>query len=161
MAGGGEATFKSNILVREGKGFFGIPFKRIMLAFMSGALIYMISNFIVGGFSLVCGVVCGVLTVILTGPQGGIPLWQRLMYRLRGWLIMAQVDAPGSTAASLGKLLELHTDALVFSGDDLFRVPDDEAEVLDWSEWLAFTHPPQPRTDPALQLLEDPLPPTA
>src|SRR5258708_1031590 len=159
MAGGGEATFKSNILVREGKGFFGIPFKRIMLAFMSGALIYMISNFIVGGFSLVLGVTCGVLTVILTGPRGGIPLWQRLMYRLRGWLIMAQVDAPDSTAASLGKLLELHTDALVFSGDDLFRVPDDEAEVVDWSEWLAFTDPAQARSGDALQIVEGPVAP--
>src|SRR5258708_26982856 len=105
MAGGGEATFKSNILVREEKGFFGIPFKRIMLAFMSGALIYMVSNFIVGGFSLVLGVACGVLTVILTGPQGGIPLWQRLVYRLRGWLIMGPVDAPGSTSPSLRQLL--------------------------------------------------------
>src|SRR5713226_4447766 len=159
MAGGGEATFKSNILVREEKGFFGIPFKRIMLAFMSGALIYMVSNFIVGGFSLVCGVVCGVLTVILTGPRGGIPLWQRLWYRLRGWLILAQVDAPGSTAASLGKFLELHMDALVFAGDDLFRAPDDEAEVLDWSEWLAFPDPAQARSGDALQIVEGPAAP--
>src|SRR5258708_3767850 len=153
----GEATFKSNILVREEKGFFGIPFKRIMLAFMAGAMIYMVSNFLIGGSSLVLGIVSAVLTVILTQPRGGIPLWQRLLYRGRGSLIMAQVDAPGSMVASLGKLLELHTDLLVLSGDELFRAPDDdEAEAVDWSQWLTYTDPAQAQSGEALQLVEGP-----
>ena len=83
MASVGEATFKSNILVREEKGFGGIPFKRIMLAFMGGALTYMLSRFVVGGWSALVGVSAALGTVLLTAPGGGIPLWQRLLYRLR------------------------------------------------------------------------------
>src|SRR5664279_6150174 len=108
MAGAGEATFKSNVLVREEKGFAGIPFKRIMLAFMGGALAYMFSRFVVGGWSVLVGAASAVLTILLTAPRGGIPLWQRLLYRVRGRLIVAQIDAPDSWLASLGKFLELH-----------------------------------------------------
>ena len=154
---GGEATFKSNILVREEKGFFGIPFKRIMLAFMAGALIYMVSNFVVGGWSVILGVGSAVLTVVLTQPGGGIPFWQRLLYRARGRLIMAQVDAPDSVVAGMGKMLELHTDALVLSADALFRAQDDEqAETVDWSEWMTYTDLAQAQSGEALQLVEGP-----
>ena len=156
---GGEATFKSNILIREEKGFFGIPLPRFLLAFMSGAMVYMVSNFFLGGVSLVLGLVAAVLTVVLTQPRGGIPLWQRLQYRVRGRLIMAQINAPGSTAASVGKFLELHTDALVLSANDLFRASDDEeAEAVDWSEWMTFTDAAQAESGEALQLVEGPPP---
>jgi hypothetical protein len=153
----GEATFKSNILVREEKGFFGIPFKRMLLAFMAGSVIYMVSNFFLGSISLGLGVVSAVLTIILTQPRGGIPLWQRLLYRVRGRLIMAQVDASDSIAASLGKFLELHSDILVLTGDDLFHAPEDEeAEAVDWSEWMTYTDPAQVQSGEALQIVEGP-----
>ena len=157
MAGAGEATFKSNVLLREEKGFAGIPFKRIMLAFMGGALAYMFSRFVVGGWSALVGVASAVLTVILTAPRGGIPLWQRLLYRLRGRLIMAQIDAPDSWLASLGKFMELHTDVLVFSGEDVFKMPDDDrAEQVDWSQWLAYTEAGQAISGEGIQVMEGP-----
>src|SRR5690242_5405214 len=104
----GEATFKSNVLVREEKGFAGIPFKRIMLGFMVGALVYMFTRFVTGNLSVFLGVAAAVAAIFLTAPGGGITLWQRLLYRLRGRLIMAQIQSPASTLASLGKFLELH-----------------------------------------------------
>src|SRR5260221_12685615 len=115
MAGAGEATFKSNVLVREEKGFAGIPFKRIMLAFMGGALAYMFSRFVVGGWSALVGVATAVLTVILTAPRGGIPLWQGLLYRVRGRPLVAQIEGPESWPRRLGKFLELLDYVLDFS----------------------------------------------
>ncbi len=157
MAGAGEATFKSNVLVREEKGFAGIPFKRIMLAFMGGALAYMFSRFVVGGWSALVGVATAVLTVILTAPRGGIPLWQRLLYRVRGRLIVAQIDRPESWPARLGKFMELRADALVFSGEALFKMPeDDRAALVDWSEWLAYTELGQAMNGEGIQIVEGP-----
>jgi len=153
----GEATFKSNVLVREEKGFAGIPFKRIMLGFMVGALAYMFTRFVAGNLSVFLGVGAAVLAIVMTAPGGGIVLWQRLLYRLRGRLIMAQIQSPASTLASLGKFLELHTDALVFSGEDLFKLPeDDKAELVDWSEWQTFTEVSEAIRGEGVQIVEGP-----
>src|SRR5260221_14478580 len=110
MAGAGEATFKSNVLVREEKGFAGIPFKRIMLAFMGGALAYMFSRFVVGGWSALVGVATAGLTGILNPPRGGIPLLQPLLYRLRGRPIVGQIDAPGRWPPRPGKFMAFRAD---------------------------------------------------
>jgi hypothetical protein len=93
----------------------------------------------------------------MTAPGGGIALWQRLLYRLRGRLIMAQIQSPASALASLGKFLELHTDALVIVGEDLFKLPeDDKAELVDWSEWQTFTEVSEAMRGEGVQLVDGP-----
>ena len=89
------ADFKSHVLLRDEKGVFGIPFKRLLLAGVGGGLTYTLFSLAVPGWSIPVAVVTGIAIVVLTGPRGGIPLWNRLVYRLRGTLQVAAVKAPG------------------------------------------------------------------
>ncbi len=47
----GSASFKSNVLLRDEKGFMGIPFKRLLLAGVSGGLMYSASKLFAPGWS--------------------------------------------------------------------------------------------------------------
>src|SRR5690606_19380857 len=100
------ADFKSHVLLRDEKGLFGIPFKRLLLGGVGGGMTYTLFNLAFPGWSIPIAVVTALLIVILTGLRGGIPLWQRLIYRLRGSLLLAAVRRPRSPIGQLAQALE-------------------------------------------------------
>mgnify|MGYP001277120600 FL=1 len=74
-----SADFKSHVLLRDEKGFPGIPFKRLLLAAVGGGLVYTLVRLASAEMALPVGVVTGLALLILTGLRGGLPLWQRLV----------------------------------------------------------------------------------
>src|SRR5579859_4721437 len=84
---------KSHVLRRNEKGLFGIPFKRLLAAGMTGGILLSVSQYTLGGAAgsaLALGGGFGAL--VLTGSRGGIPVWRRLVYNLRAWLLLAALD---------------------------------------------------------------------
>src|SRR5512147_925928 len=101
----GSATFKSNVLLRDEKGFMGIPFKRLLLAGVSGGLMYSGSKLFTPAWSIPLAIGCAIAVLVMTSPRGGIPRWQRWLYRLRGTLMLAMIEQSGSLSANVGKFL--------------------------------------------------------
>src|SRR5215813_10483259 len=101
------AEFKSHVLSRDEKGFFGIPFKRLLLAGVGGGLSYTVVNIALPGWSIPAGVVLAVFAVVMTGTRGGLPLWQRLVYRVRGALLLAAAHDPQGFSGRLANMLEM------------------------------------------------------
>ena len=54
-----SADFKSHVLLRDEKGFLGIPFKRLLLAAVGGGLVYTIVRFASAGASVPVGAIRG------------------------------------------------------------------------------------------------------
>ncbi|GAB4508232.1 MAG: hypothetical protein OHK0046_00010 [Anaerolineae bacterium] len=130
---------KSHVLRRDEKGVFGIPFKRLLLAGVSGGMTYTLCNLAFPGWSIGVAVCACLATLVLTGLRGGIPLWRRLIYRLRGSLLLAAVRHPGSPIAQLCEALELPTDLVRLDGTRVFAPPAAPVEI-DLREWITFAH---------------------
>jgi hypothetical protein len=159
MAKPGEAEFKSNVLLRDEKGFAGIPFKRLVLAGVGACLMYSMGKLTLSNWAIPLAVVGGILLLVMTSPRGGIPRWQRLMYHFRGGLIIAMADKPDSLAASLGKLLELRTECVVLDGGKIFSPAEDTvAGDMDWSEWVTFSEVRHAKAHDGLVIVEGPKP---
>ncbi|MEO1438750.1 MAG: hypothetical protein AAFV33_00010 [Chloroflexota bacterium] len=133
------ADFKSHVLRRDEKGVFGVPFKRLLLAGVGAGLTYATLNMVLALWSLPVAGVVGLLTIILTGPRGGIPLWNRLVYRGRGTLVLLAVRHPRGLAARVTDLLNLPTDRVRLNGARVFAPPTGQIEV-DLREWITFAH---------------------
>jgi len=88
------ADIKSHVLRRDEKGFMGIPFKRLLLGGVSGGMTLIIARFALGNLAFLVAALTFILVLTLTGPRGGIPLWQRLLYRMRGSLMLAAERKP-------------------------------------------------------------------
>jgi len=84
-----SAEFKSHVLMRDEKGFFGIAFKRLILAAVAGGLAYSVSRFGAPGAAIPLGIGVALLVLVMSGTRGGLPLWQRLLLRGRGSLLLA------------------------------------------------------------------------
>ena len=88
------ADFKSHVLSRDEKGFGGIPFKRLLLGGVGGGFAYTLLRLISPGAAVPAGILVAVLSILLTSPRGGLPLWLRLWLRLRGALMLAGMKHP-------------------------------------------------------------------
>lgn len=133
------ADFKSHVLLRDEKGLFGIPFKRLLLAGVGGGMTYTIFNLAVPGWSIPVAVVTALLTIVLTGLRGGIPLWQRIIYRLRGTLLLIAARFPRSPIGQLTETLELPVELVRLDGARVFAPPSPNLDV-DLREWITFAH---------------------
>ena len=129
------ADFKSHVLLRDEKGLFSIPFKRLLLAGVSGGMFYTFANLLLPGWSIALALLTALLTLFLTGLRGGIPLWRRQIYRLRGTLLLLAVRYPRSFIAAL----ELPTDLVRLDGARIFMPPTQSTDV-DLREWVTFAH---------------------
>jgi len=147
------ADFKSHVLLRDEKGLFGIPFKRLLLAGVGAGLTYTLVNLAFKGWSIPVAALMGVAILVLTAPRGGIPLWNRLVYRLRGWLLLVAARSPQGLIAQLTGMLELPVDLVRLDGARVFAPPSGEVEI-DLREWVTFAHAAE--TD-GLVFLESPL----
>ena len=133
------ADFKSHVLLRDEKGLFGIPFKRLLLAGVSGSMTYTFINLAVPGWSIPVAIITGIMTIVLTGLRGGIPLWQRLIYRLRGALLLIAVRYPRSPLGQLTQALALPVHLVRLDGTRLFTPPSPNSDI-DLREWITFAH---------------------
>jgi hypothetical protein len=92
----------------------------------------------------------------LTGPRGGLPLWQRLLYRVRGSLMLAAARKPKSLAGRVGTLLDMPTGLVALDADVVFTPPEGEIEA-DMTEWITFAHADEADHDSGLVFVEKPL----
>ncbi len=154
----GSATFKSNVLLRDEKGFMGIPFKRLLLAGVSGGLMYSASKLFAPTWSIPLAIGCAIALLIMTSPRGGLPRWQRWLYRLRGNLMLAMVDRPNSLAANISRFLELRSGPVLLDGAKLF-VPVQSLRhgSVDWSEWVTYSEASEASRDDGFVVVESPL----
>ncbi|MAU11767.1 MAG: hypothetical protein CL607_18220 [Anaerolineaceae bacterium] len=133
------ADFKSHVLLRDEKGLFGIPFKRLLLAGVGAGLTYTIINLALPGWSIAVAVVTGIAIIVLTSPRGGIPLWNRIIYRLRGSLLLHTVRHPKSGMGQLVNILDLPLELVRLDGAQVFSPPGGDFEI-DLREWITFAY---------------------
>src|SRR5512138_3146480 len=128
---------KSHVLRRDEKGFAGIPFKRLLLGGVSGGMMLILARFAAGNLSFVLAALTCILALALTNPRGGLPLWQRLLYRLRGSLMLAAERKPKSVVGRIGVALDVPTGLVALDAALLFTPPEVETEA-DMTEWVTF-----------------------
>jgi hypothetical protein len=147
------ADIKSHVLRRDEKGFAGIPFKRLLLGGVSGGMTLIIARFALGNLAFVLAALTFILVLTLTGPRGGLPLWQRLLYRLRGSLMLAVERKPNSLGGRLGTVFEIPTGLVTLDSEAVFAPPEGEIEV-DMTEWVTFARAAEADHDSGLVFVE-------
>jgi hypothetical protein len=150
------ADLKSHVLRRDEKGFMGIPFKRLLLGGVSGGMTLIMARFAVGNLAFLFAALTFILALTLTAPRGGLPLWQRLLYRLRGSLMLAAERKPKSIAGQLGTLFDMPTGLGVLDAGVVFAPPEGDIET-DMTEWVTFARADEADHDSGLVFVEKPL----
>ena len=150
------ANFKSHVLLRDEKGFFGIPFKRLLLTGVSGGMGYTLVRMASPELSVVAGVVLALAALFLTGLRGGLPLWQRLLYQVGGVLLLAATYEPTSNLGKLATALELPSGLAQLDGAAIFASIQSDVGI-DLREWTLFTSPVEADHDDGLRFVSDPL----
>ncbi|OQY87010.1 MAG: hypothetical protein B6D42_00105 [Anaerolineae bacterium UTCFX5] len=150
------ASFKSHVLLRDEKGFMGVPFKRLLLAGVGGGLTYTLFNLALPDLALVAGVGVAVITVVMTGTRGGIPLWQRLLYRVRGALLLAASRDTQSVFGRLALALDLPLDLVQLDAAVIFAPARPDTEI-DMREWVTFARAAEADRDDGLLFVDAPM----
>ena len=150
------ADVKSHVLRRDEKGFGGIPFKRLLLAGVSGGMLLIVARFAVGNWAFGLAVLAALLTLALTGSRGGLPLWQRLLYRARGSLMLAAARKPRSLAGRVGTALEVPANLVTLDSEVIFAPPEAEVEP-DMTEWITFARAGEADHDSGLVFVDTPM----
>lgn len=150
------ADLKSHVLRRDEKGFAGIPFKRLLLGGVSGGMTLILTRFAVGNLAFLLAALTCIMTLALTGSRGGIPLWQRLLYRARGSLMLAAERQPRSLSGRLGAALAMPIGLVVLDSEAVFAPPEGEVEA-DMTEWITFARAEEADHDAGLVFVEQAL----
>ncbi len=150
------ADFKSHVLLRDEKGFFGIPFKRLLLAGVCGGLTYTLFNIALPNWAIPGGVVLALFALIMSGTRGGLPLWQRLMYRVRGSLLLAAARDSQGLFGSLAKALELPVELVKLDAAVVFA-PAQPSYDIDMREWVTFARASEADRDDGLVFVDAPM----
>jgi hypothetical protein len=150
------ADFKSHVLLRDEKGFFGVPFKRLLLAGVSGGLTYTVCNMAFPGGSIPVGVALALLVLIMTGMRGGLPLWQRLLFGVRGSLLLAAARDRHSWLGSLATALELPVEVVKLDAAVIFAPVQAHYDV-DMREWVTFARAAEADWDDGLVFVDAPM----
>lgn len=150
------ANFKSHVLLRDEKGFMGVPFKRLLLAGVGGGLTYTLFNLALPHLALVAGVTAAVLALAMTGTRGGLPLWQRLIYRMRGYLLLAAARDPHSVFGSIAQALELPVDLVRLDAAVIFAPAQSDYEI-DMREWVTFARAAEADRNDGLAFVDAPM----
>lgn len=150
------ADFKSHVLLRDEKGFGGIPFKRLLLGAVGGGLTYSLLRVTLPGMALPVGAIMGLAFVLLTALNGGLPLWQRLLFRLRGSLLLHAAAYPTGLLSELARGIELPLDLARLEGEIMFAPPVALID-LDLREWVTFARPRESDRGDGLVFVDAPL----
>lgn len=150
------AEFKSHVLARDEKGFVGIPFKRLLLAGVGGGLVYTLGKIAFPEWAIPAAIVAGVLFIFFSALQGGIPRWQRMLYQIRGNLMLTAAHSPQSLSGNAAKLLELPAELVKLDAASLFAPPLEMGEA-NLAEWVTFAQSRDADHDDGLMFLDSPL----
>jgi len=150
------ANFKSHVLLRDEKGFFGIPFKRLLLTGVTGGMGYTLVRMAAPELSVIAGVVLASSALFLTGLRGGLPLWQRLLYRVRGAFLLAAVQNRKSLLGQMGQALDLPLDLVRLDAAVIFA-PAQPSYDLDMREWVTFARTVESDRDDGLVFVSAPM----
>jgi len=150
------ANFKSHVLLRDEKGFFGIPFKRLLLTGVTGGMGYTLVRMAAPELSVIAGVVLASAALFLTGLRGGLPLWQRLLYRVRGEFLLAAAQNRKSLLGQMGQALDLPLDLVRLDADVIFA-PAQPSYDLDMREWVTFARTVESDRDDGLVFVSAPM----
>jgi len=150
------ADFKSHVLMRDEKGFLGIPFKRLLLAGVCGGLTYTVARIAAPDWSIPVGVVLALFVLIMTGTRGGLPLWQRLTYRVRGSLLLAAARDLQGVFGHIGRSLELPMELVKLDGAVVFA-PAQPTYDIDMREWVTFARAAEADRDDGFVFVEAPM----
>lgn len=134
------AELKSHVLRRDEKGMFGIPFKRLLGAGVGGVVVFMVARFIMPLGAIPLGFGGFIALLILSAQSGGLSLYTRLLYRVRGWLIIVAASQPHSLIAQVAETLELPTHLVLLDGTHVYAPPEKAVEV-DLSQWETYAAP--------------------
>jgi len=151
-----SAEFKSHVLMRDEKGFFGIAFKRLILAAVAGGLAYSVTRFGAPGAAIPLGIGVALLVLVMSGTRGGLPLWQRLLLRGRGSLLLAAGRHPEGLPAQVAGALELPVELMRLDGTVVFAPPQSQVEV-DMREWVTFARVSEVDADDGLVFVDAPM----
>jgi hypothetical protein len=150
------ADFKSHVLMRDEKGLMGIAFKRLLLAGVSGGFTYTLLRLGAPHWAMLGGIIFGIVVLFMTATRGGLPLWQRLLFHVRGSLLLAAVNAPQSTFAQVATALELPVELAHLDAAQVFAEAKTDF-VIDMREWVTFAHPWDADQDDGLIFVDAPL----
>jgi hypothetical protein len=150
------ADFKSHVLMRDEKGFMGIPFKRLLLAGVCGGLTYTLARIAAPEWSIPAGIVFAVFVLVMTGTRGGLPLWQRLMYRARGSLLLAAARDSQGFFGQIGRSLELPVELVKLEAAVVFA-PAQPNYDIDMREWVTFARAAEADRDDGLVFVDAPM----
>ena len=150
------ANFKSHVLLRDEKGFFGIPFKRLLLTGVSGGMGYTLVRMASPELSVVAGVVLALAALFLTGLRGGLPLWQRMIYRVRGAFLLAAVHDRKGLLGQAARALDLPVDLVRLDAAVIFA-PAQPTYDLDMREWVSFARTAEADRDDGLVFVSAPM----
>lgn len=132
------AQFKSNVRRREEKGFGSVSMKRLIFCGVGAVLVFMTLRLTpLAGLSLPAMVGVFAALLILSGPRGGLPLWQRILLGWRGSLVLAAVKRPGGLAAQLAQGLSLNLEVARLRGERVFAMQTTSLDD-DPGEWTLF-----------------------
>jgi hypothetical protein len=149
------AEFKSHVLRREEKGALGVPFKRLLLAGVGGGLVYTLGKIALPDWALPLAFAAGGLLLYFTATLGGLPRWQRLLYRVRGSLMLAAAEQPRGMLAHVAAWLELPSGLTTLEASTLFAPPV-SGETLNMDEWVTFAQAQDADHDDGLSLVGNP-----
>jgi hypothetical protein len=119
---------------------FGIQFKRLLGAGIAGVIVFMVARFAFPVGALPLGGLGFIGALILSARRGGLTLYTRLLYRVRGWLIIAAASQPSGKLAQLVDLLELPTHLVLLDGALVFA-PHEQVQEVDLSQWETYATP--------------------
>lgn len=134
------AELKSHVLRRDEKGMFGIPFKRLLGAGVGAVVIFMVARIVFPIGAIPFGLVGFIGLLILSAQSGGLSLYTRLLYRVRGWFIIVAASQPDSLIAQVAETLELPTHLVMLDGAQVYAPPEKAVEV-DLSQWETYAAP--------------------
>lgn len=150
------AQFKSNVRLREEKGFGSVSMKRLIFCGVGAVLVFMVLRFTpLSGIALPLLLVVFALLLILTGARGGLPLWQRLLLGLRGGIVLAAARNPRGLSAQLAQMLNLDPAVAHLSQGTVFKSKQTTAVDADWSEWAVFADLDEAEGAGGLRFLEE------
>ena len=134
------AQFKSHVLRRDEKGMLGIPFKRWLMSGITGVMIFMFARILFPVGAIPIGGLSFIAMLILTAQRGGLSLYTRLLYRVRGWIIIAAARQSDGLIARLADTLELPTHLVTLDSQQVFA-SQETTQAMDLSEWETYVAP--------------------
>jgi hypothetical protein len=132
------AQFKSNIRLREEKGFGSVSMKRLIFCGVGAVLVFMVLRLTpLASLSLPLLLLVFIVLLLLSGLRGGLPLWQRLLLGWRGQVLLAAWTYPDSLWSQVATGLNIDPAQAHLHSKHLFGHAPRQHHVP-YEEWVLF-----------------------